>query len=326
MAQIRIGCELEGGYKSRHGSPLDVLGTLNGGIKTGNPYEEVTGDMGLYSLELVTPPCESASGIMQSFNRLTQRLPHWTVPVFGPLIFGPKVPLANKVRVTAVSDALAREHSNGAAGVGQVAPWASLQFQISNGSSLLTIAGVFFRDFLENIGPDARLQVIKRFGVKGWQEHQLCWYGFSNPDRMPAPRRFNTPEELERFVAGIPQLVTLKDGEWAVADAGTMSRLGNPESDGTLWWSARFRRFADGGETIEWRPFESMLPEHVKPLADEVFKLAHGFWDFVEAHPDADWANDGWRARMYTHVHAICPLLVPERPLEVAQWWLLTEE
>lgn len=325
MAQITIGCELECGLVSYHGVPVDVLASIKGGLKTGTPFEELTGDMGLHSLEFVSAVCADGRGILSSFNALMPLIPRGMTPVFCPRPFGSPVRLAKKARVRAVSDALAREHTNGASGVGKVAPWNATQYQIgAKGRSLRTDAGMAFRDFLENCGPYARIQVIERFDIEGWETHQQCWYGFSRPDRVPAPRRFSTCRELEAFIAGIPKLVTKQDGEWVVAPEGARSTLGDPESDGTLWWSARVRVWPDGSETVEWRVFESMMPDMAAQLADDVACLACDYWDYVGDHPEADWTQDVWRGLAHRHLAERHPLLVPEKPLSAEEWWKMT--
>lgn len=325
MAQVTIGCELECGAVDTYGNPVDVLACLDGGAKTGNPFEEVTGDMSRYSLEFVSGVCANGPGISASFNRLLPLVPRGITPVFTPRPFGSPVPLAKKARVKAVSDALAREHENGANGVGNVAPWNATQYHLgAHKRSLLTPAGMAFRDFLENCGPYARLQVIQRFGIEGWETHQQCWYGFSRADRVPAPRRFNTPGELEAFISTIPKLVTKKDGEWVMAPEGAMSKVGDSESDGTLWWSARIRVWPDGSMTVEWRVFESMLPEYAAKLGDDVACLASDYWDYVADHPEADWASDIWRNLVHRYLAERHPLLVPEKPLSADVWWKMT--
>lgn len=325
MAQITVGTETECWLLGPRGFPVeDVLKTLGGGKKTGCPFEELTGDMERRSLEFVSTVGGSGADMCQSFNRLLALLPRGFLPMFRPRLLDGPVQLAQKTRMTAVRDALAREHSNGANGVKQVAEWASLQFQLGAGRSLLTPAGMFFRETLENYGPYARLAAIERYGIEGWQQHQQCWYGFSKEERTPAPRQFRTPEAFTAFVCAIPKLVTKVNGDWVVANEGTMSSPGDPESDGTLWWSARYRRFPDGGETIEWRPFESMLPEYVIILTDDVVRLATAFWEFVDDHPEADWTADSWRRRMHAHLRAASPFLVPENWLSDDEWWRLT--
>ncbi|MBV9158981.1 MAG: hypothetical protein JO019_00065, partial [Candidatus Kaiserbacteria bacterium] len=49
-----VACELESGLVDTNGAPVDTLAVLEGGKKTGEPFEELTCDMGRSSLEQVT--------------------------------------------------------------------------------------------------------------------------------------------------------------------------------------------------------------------------------------------------------------------------------
>lgn len=314
---LTIGCELEGFALGPDHDLLDTLAALGGeAITTGRPFEMITPDMGRSSIEFVTTVCGSGAEIRTSFVRLLGLLPTQVRPAFVPTM-GDPTRVAKKSRAKAMMRALALDHPGGARGVCKVAPWASTQYHLGIGDRLMTDAGIFFLDFLNNIAPYARQVVIDRYGVRGDEGHFMCWQGWGRPGRTPAPRSFQTPLALRLFVSSIPKLVTESHGEW-VPDNQTPSRIGDSESEGTLWWAARPRTFGSES-TIEWRLFPSLEPEQAADLADDVLILARRFWSIIDQSPDVDWKAPGSRAWMNR-----CLLdspLVPPFPLDSDEWW-----
>lgn len=315
--QLTIGCELEGFALGPEHELLDTLVALGGEtITTGNPFEMITPDMGRSSIEFVTGVCSSSAEIRASFERLWARLPANIRPAFVSTM-GEPVRVSKKSRAKAMIRALSHDYSGGARGVCKVAPWASTQYHIGLGERLMTDEGIFFLDLLNNIAPYAREAVINRYGVRGDDEHFMCWQGWGRPERVPAPRWFQTPQVLQLFVRDIPKLVTKRNGEWVV-DNTSPSRIGDPESEGTLWWAARPRTFGIES-TVEWRLFPSLEPEQAADLAADVLSLAGKFWSVIDQNPGVTWKAPGSRAWMYR-----CLLdspLVPPRPLNSDEWW-----
>lgn len=316
---ITIGGELEGTAFTASGESADVLAELGGGIVTGVPFEMVTGDMAASSIELVTGVCTNGKGILHSFRKLEKLVPVHLSLEFVPTC-GPKVKITKKSRAKAVMLALENEQKGGARGVPTVAAWSSFQTQLGIGDRMMTDEGVFFLDYLNNIAPYARLKSIAVYKVLGDDEHFMCWQGWCKRERVPGPRHFYRPESLNRFVGSIPKLVTKKDGSWVPA-RGVPSRLGDPESEGTLWWAARPRCF-DGIWTVEWRMFPSLKPDDAAALSEDVCKLADSFWRLIEDNPSADWTQKRWRARMYEAL-SMRSYLAPPFVLSDDEWWKL---
>lgn len=313
-----IGCELEAGFVDSHGRPADTLAILNGGCAGLLPFEQTTGDMALSSIEFVTPVCTSECEIFTSLVRRISVMPNGYRAIFETRPFGLKVRLARKSRVGAMCRALAREHPNGANGVSLIAPHNSTQFHIG-APDLLTERGILFLNFLNNIAPYARLKVIEQYEVKGAEGHFAIWRDFADPRRFPAPRWFANVSALKTFVESVPKLVTVKCGKWVEAE-GEMSRLDCPESQGVMWWGARPRIFPSGN-TVEWRPFPSLIPQHAAALAGETLRLARTFDDFVRGGvPPIRGIDNVFVRSLYRELSTLSPL-VPAQPLSDDEWW-----
>jgi len=318
--EITIGCELEGGLVDSRGRPVDTLAVLAGGMKSPDiPFEEITSDMGKASVELISAVSRSGSEVLASFERSLGRIPLGHYALFETCPFGTEVELVDKSRCRAMMDALAREHPEGRRGVPAVAPWCSTQFHLGFGNAFGP-AQVLLLNVLNNIAPYARMRVIERFKVKGAQRHLSIWQGWCDARRVPAPRWFKDLDELHAVVRGIPKLLTLRNGEWVHADEEP-SRLGDSESEGTLWWLARPRLVYN---TVEWRPFPSLMPEDAALLADRVLALARDFSAYV---------RENERATAYTmreirslFRHLAHHELMPSEPLCETEWWKLYEQ
>ena len=317
--QVTIGCELEGGLLTRGGLPVDTLAVLDGGKKSHiHRHEAVTSDLHLSSVELISTICRNSDEIRTSLGRCEAMIPEGYRPIFKTRPFGPRATIADKPRYTAIAQALLREHPKGDQCIHTVAPWCSTQFHFGV-PNVFSREAVLLANFLNNITPHARLAVIKRYGVTDTEGHLAIWRGWSAEHRAPSPRWFASPGEMERFVAGIPKVVTQKDGIWMPAEGP--SRIGDLESEGTIWWLARPRGVY---KTVEWRPFPSLTPEQVVDLAADVHALVCSFWDYVEAHPSATWETREQAERLYRHL--IGSDLVPGHPLSNSEWWQLYEK
>lgn len=315
-----IGAELEGFLVDGSGNPVDTLQVLGGGWKSKErDFEELTLDMGASSIEAVTCICESGSQVQSSLERCLQAVPAGYRPIFQPRPFAGPVAIADKPRARAMRRALAREQVGALCGIDKVAPWCATHYHIGV-ASMYEPSALLLLNVLNNSAPYARLRVVEKYGIQGAAGHLAIWQGWcERRSRVPAPRWFDTVDQMIGFVSVIPRLVMLVNGVWQLGD-GTLSVLGSSESEGTLWWMAR-PRGAYG--TIEWRPFPSMRPEQVGMLADEVLGVARHFWEWIETNPYPDMRRDSADAlRLYRDLSR-CSNLIPPYPLVDQEWWAL---
>ncbi|MBV9158986.1 MAG: hypothetical protein JO019_00090 [Candidatus Kaiserbacteria bacterium] len=312
-----IGSELEGGLYKNDGTPANAYLALNcqGVIKSqSDQFEAVTTDLGISSIEYVTAICRSPEDIERSFARCSQLIPGGYRAVFETKPFGDTVHIAPKVRYRLISEALLREHERGDQCIHTVAPYSSLQYHIGIGD-IMTPASVLFLDFLNNIGPHARMQVIERYKVKGAEKHLMCWQGWSDSRRVPHPFWFDSPEALEMFVREIPKVVDCSaDGKWSISHS--MSDLKDDVSMATIWWLTRPR--ASFG-THEWRCFPSIPVKQATELSGDVARLSSAFMEHVNDHAHEFLASPQSAAPIYRHLSTISDLVPPE-PLSIDRW------
>ena len=320
-----LGVELEAGMvRKGTRSPVNVLDLIDDGITTGRPFEALQYELGAWMAEFSTPVCRTVRDVENSFSRLEDLVPKGSELVFETCPFGLNVPLTAKPRYALVCEALAREHKSGALNPRYIAPWCSTQFHFGVGDVSLPEA-LLLLNFLNNIAPYARLQVVQKYGVMGAEGHLAIWTEppSSKKERVPAPRWFGSFDELHRFVANIPKLVTKNaDGVWVIAE-GIQSRIGDPEAEGTIWWHARLRGLL---KTVEWRVFPSLTPVQAADLAGHMFTLIGAFGEYVAAHPGA-WHTKEEAAGLYQHLaRSSYPFsfLVPPEPLSDGAWWAMT--
>lgn len=317
-----IGCELEAGFVDQLGNPADTLAVLDGGRTGVDQFEGLTSDMARSSIELITNVCRSRSDLQHSFDRLAGWIPSGYRAIYATRPFGDKkVKLARKSRVPSMIKALAREHPNGARGVMQIAPNCSTQYHLGV-EDAMSRKGVLLLNMLNNIAPYARMRVTERYGITGAEKHLVIWSGFADERRFPAPRWFEGPEHLERYVAAIPKLVTKVGDDWIVAPPDSHSSVRCQDSVGVLWWLARPRLFASG-HTVEWRPFPSLEPYRAVELGGDVLELAAAFesFDISDGRANLDPSSDVVRG-LYGHL-ASHSYLVPSAPLTEAEWMRL---
>jgi hypothetical protein len=315
--EVTIGVELELGVADAEGSPVNVLRTLNGGIELGRPFHAVTGELSRYSAEFVTPICRDKAEVQEALWKCAEALPQGLRRVHKTIPFKWPVPLAEykyKPRYPVVRRALRREHPCGSFTLHSVAPHCSTQLQIGVGDVHST-AGVLLRNFLDNIAPYADVMVRRRYNVTDAKQHLMIWLGWSKPERVPGYRWFRDAKEMNEFVRSIPQLVALSpEGEWVVAE-GLHSEIGNPLSEGTIWWLARPR---GAYQTIEWRSFPALTIEDAVDLSGDVFAMMEEFWNYVESRPRATWRTPEEARGLYRHLSRF--YFVPVEPLTEAQW------
>lgn len=317
MMNVTIGCELEGGLADEHGQPADSLAVLGGGIKSEtHPYETLTTDLGASSLELVTSVCSNGAEVKRSFERCLARMPGGFSPRFAVRPFGSEMPVANKTRYKMIAQSLLREHPRGDRCIHTVAPWCSTQYHV-NVPDVTSNESVLLLNFLNNIAPFARLQVIQRYRVDDTRGHLDIWQGWCRPERAPGPRWFADGQEMVRYFTSLPKVVELSEGDWTVANG--FSKLGDLASEGTVWWLVRPRGLY---RTVEWRPFPSLSPAQAAELADEVVNLVRAFWEYVEKHPRAQWRTKEAAVGLYRHLFR--SQLVPVEPLTEDRWWKLS--
>jgi hypothetical protein len=314
-----IAVELEGGAAdARDMTPVDSLVRFGSDmLSTGRKFEGVTADMSRWSLEKITRVCRSGAQVRESLDRVGRLMPKDVVPIFKPRPFPGRVPIVGKPRAAVMYTALKREHRRGGLGIATVAPWCAMHMHIGV-PTVCSDEAVLFQNVLNNIAPYARQIVIRRYRIQGAAGHLMIWKGWCNPDRTPAPRWFTGIEHYKSFLGTVPKLVLQVGGQWRPGD-GTFSKLGDPDSEGTIWHVARLRGMFD---TIEWRPFPSMPEVHIPPLVDKTLVLADAFWDYVAGHPEIVGGQIGEMHGLYRSLNRVCKL-VPARPLSRAEWWKL---
>lgn len=315
--EAKLGVELEAGMRDACG-PVNVLEKLNGGIRLGEPFHEVAGELGMYAVEFVTPVCRSVEQVFRTLKQCERALPSGLIPVYEACPFGLDVPITEarfKPRYQLVREALMREHWNGASVLKSVAPWCSTQFHTWTGD-VRSKPSVLLQNVLSNSGGYSRQQVIERFRIKGAEKHMLlAWHEWSIDKRVPASRWFNTPEEMIRFIESIPKLVEqAEDGTWRVAH-NVPSRLGDLASEGTIWWDTRPRLY----ETLEWRVFPSMPISKVRTLSGHIFALTAAYWEYVAKNPSVVDLPREAMGPLYRYLSERS-YLIPPKPLTDDEW------
>ena len=316
--ETTVGVESEAGLVDAQGRPVSVSSMLEGiTIPRDRKFESLDGEMGDPMVELVTCVCENADQIGDSLERVMKLLPSGVTPIFKAHPFSTPVAVSRKSRATAMIAALIREDpEHGHKGVSTVAQWCSTQIQIGMNPWIPERARLF-RDILDNIAPYSRAYVNQKYGITGAEGHLMIWQGWCNPARVPAPRRFQSATEYERYITSTPRLVVLKNGIWVPAD-GEMSVFGDRYDEGTFWLLARNRiEF----KSTEWRPFPPTQPHQTVQLVGEALVLTRAFHEHVDAHPEvllpgADLSD------MYKALSKASKL-VPPAPLSEFEWWRL---
>lgn len=313
-----IAAELEGTAVDEAGRPVDMLARMGGAPRTtGHRFEELTTDMAAASFEMVTTICTTGEELAESLGRLRALFPPGVKRLYEPRPFPGKVTLVNKSRMHAMKQALEHAKKGGAIGVSNVAQWNALQFHLGV-DDVRSPEAVFLLNYFNNVAPYMRLKVIESYGVAGAGGHLMCWQGWAPPGYAPEYRWFKDFKHLESYIATIPKLLTLRDGHWTVAEPGTMSQFGDPESEGTLWWLARLR--AKFG-TIELRPFPSIHPVHVPDIGIELLELMRDYRTIIARHSDALLGSLPAINRVYADMHESAPWLLPRTRLSEKLWW-----
>jgi hypothetical protein len=286
MTKQLIGAELEGFFVDGQGNQVNTIARLgSSSLSTGKEFEVLTCDMAESSFEMVTTPCGSTFEVRESLGRIRGLMPKDLTTVFKTRPFPGKVRVVQKPRAKAMKIALSREHERGNLGIETVAPHCATHYHIGV-PSVWDLGAVLLLNVLNHFAPGSRQCVIARFGIEGAEGHLNCWQGWCNPDRVPGPRWFWGTRHLEKFVGKIPKLVKQVGTEWHPCK-NEPSRLGDPESEGTLWWLARPRGQYN---TIEWRPFPSMEEEMACELVDAIFTLVEAFWKYADENPIVYWS------------------------------------
>jgi hypothetical protein len=171
-------------------------------------------------------------------------------------------------------------------------------------------------NIMNAIAPHARHASINALELEHQKGHLACWLGWSRAERAPAYRWFNSVEEVMRYVAAIPRLITKVGDEFVTAE-GEFSQLGDAGDEGAIWWLARLRA---GYKTIEWRPgFPSMPPSKVRVVADETLHLMEAFRQLL---PDDRVLvrGSGELARTISKIAQVT-YLVPRALPSTEVWW-----
>lgn len=319
--QVTIGVEQEMGIVDKNGKPMNVLRELDGGLDLERKFHAVTGELGRWMAEFVTPVCLDKYEVRDSLWQCAESMPKGSSRVHKTVPFGWPIPLAEfkyKPRYPVVRKALRREHPCGTFTLHTVAPHCSTQFQIGV-DNVNSRGGVLLRNFLDNIAPFADIQVRKKYNVTDASGHSMIWWGWSKRHRTPGFRWFANAEAMNLFFASIPQLVTqASDGRWVVAE-NIPSCIGNPLSEGTIWWLARPRGVY---QTVEWRSFPALNIEDAAELSGEIFKMMEEFWDYVESSPHREWRTPEDAVDLYRRLSRRY-YFVPENPLTEVQWMTL---
>lgn len=320
MHQQTIGAELEGALVDATGRQVNSLQVLNGGTKSpGHAFEELTSDAGRSTIEAVSTICVNGREIIRSLDRALSYVPRGYQARFLTLPFGREVELAPKPRYRALQQALLREHENGEKGVLWVAPWCCTQLQVGmpyRTDGAPTAFTVNALNVMNAIAPHARHASIKALGLEHQKGHLTCWLDWSRAERAPANRWFNSVEEVMRYVAAIPRLITKVGDEFVTAE-GEFSQLGDSGDEGAIWWLARLR---GGYKTIEWRPgFPSMSPSKVGTLADETLHLMDAFRQLLPDDRVLVRGSDEL-ARTVSRIAGVTYLVPPVLPT-TEMWW-----
>ena len=323
--KITIGVELECIlWDPAKGQAVDVDEVFPGGISTGRAFEKIGRDTGIASLEFATriasEPGELTNSFLELRKRVKEKAPHLT------LLFQSRAPrsgeaLAKKDRYKAFFEALQMESPEHWQRAYEMPKWNSTQFHL--GIDPMSPQGISIMNILNDISPYAAWAVTQKFQVVGEEGHLGIWQKYADSRRFSEHGRwFSDPEELKSFYGSVPRLIKVeKDAQGAehvVPDLESMSRHGDPISEGTIWWFARPRV---AFSTIEWRSFPSLQPSHVLVLAKDVHALAVLLKK--ELPQDRVVTPDEYPA-LYAKL-AKLSYLVPEKPLTKEEWNKLAE-
>ena len=314
-----IGAELEGYLVDSAGELGDTLALLgkDGWKSPDHPHEALGCDVAFCSVEAASTICRKSGWIETSLNRALSNIPQGFTAVFAPRTPYPgQIRIADKPRYKVMADALIKEHPRGYNGMLQIAPWNVLHYHIGL-PDVLSVEAVLLLNVLNNIGPFARLQIVRQYGVQGEEGHLAAWTDFTKPERLPAPRWFDSVEHLVAFIEAIPKLfVQVGEEQWEIG-SGQPSRLGDPISEGVLWWATRLR-LSFGTIEVRWCP--TLKPRFVPELGEEILKLVWRCWEFLARHRYD--GTEAYKRRLYSHLcqHSY---LVPAEPLTDDEWWQL---
>lgn len=275
---LSIGMELECIlWDPQKEEAVDVDTIFKQSLETGYPYETVTRDAGIASLEFTTRvgghPKELITSLYTLRKMVKEKAPHLI------LRFTPRAPrsgeaLAKKARYEAFFNALKQESPSGWERAREMTKWNSTQFHL--GIDALTPQGLSILNILNDISPHASDAVVKKFNVVGDEGHLGIWQDYADSRRFSEHGRwFADAQSLKDFYAGIPRLIKIEKNatgdDQVLPDLKTPSQLGDSISEGTIWWFARPRTKLG---TIEWRPFPSLQPSSALQLAKDVYALA----------------------------------------------------
>ncbi|HWO07632.1 MAG TPA: hypothetical protein VNM40_03560 [Candidatus Paceibacterota bacterium] len=314
---LTIGVESEGQLIGPDGKRADTVRALGSkSLKFPNkPFAEITSDAALCSIELVTGICSSAGEVLSDLNFLRSKLPQDYTIKFTTKIPVPEgmdhVPLAPKPRYSALLNAVQRESPEAWRKMYDIAGCCSTQVHV--GIDPTTVAGTALLNFWNHIGPYAAVRVREIHGIA--QEaagHCALWSEFADPRRFPSQRWFTSPDEMRKYIAGIPKMLKQIGDEWVV-DLETPSELGDPDSESTIWWLARPR---GKYKTIEIRPFPSLEPKHSALVAGDVQKISEAFLN--ETHAEG-FANPRELRPVFTKLSGRF-YMVPPTPLSDHEW------
>lgn len=255
---------------------VDVDEVFPEGLKTGYPYEQVTRDAGIASLEFTTRVCghpgELSKSLLTLRQLVKQKAPHLI------LRFISRAPrsgegLAKKERYKAFFEALRQESPEHWEKAREMPKWNSTQFHL--GLDVLSPQGISIMNILNDVSPYASAAVVKKFNVVGDEGHLGIWQEYADARRFSEQGRwFNSADELRDFYSAIPRLIRVERDASGTPhvfpDLQTPSQLGDTISEGTVWWFAR-PRVSLG--TLEWRPFPCLQPSSALMLAKDVYAL-----------------------------------------------------
>jgi len=268
--KVKVGVELEG-FVYRYGEPVDVYEWILS--EQGSEEWKIDGvivktDAGRHMIELALPPLEinDLSFIPEMIERILRNFPkEWKFfwQGYDPGDLPAESLWAPKQRYFALQRALSIESPERWKGVHQMTKVASVHVHLDadfeDGGQIVALLNTF------NNADDLR----RRFATQG---RVAKWFGWADPRRLPNKRNgriFSSYEDLKEFIGRIPRL--LRYGEGGLEpDLKTRSLLGDPLSEGTLWWWARPRKSLG---TVEVRIADSMVPEKIPDYIRELLRL-----------------------------------------------------